>query len=1091
MKLFLQNVSKIILLFSILFTCSLIFAQENSTSLKEITGKVTHLKAALSDVNIINKSRNTGTKTNTVGNYSMHAKIGDKIQFSYVGFKTISITVEDVTKVLNIEMITQINELEEAVVTVKESERLEYERSTKGLKKFKTVGGVFHPNGPYGVGFMDGKDIHEGMSLAGILNANAAGVELIGGILRIRKGHAPVIWDLDGVIYRTKEPLIDYSIIKDMYLVRSGGYVRTHYGMYFGGVVIIRTIGGPYDDTKTQKEDVASQYTNKNYYKNDASTNYTNYSNNKLKEISGKITHLKAALTDVNIINKNRKTGTKTNTAGNYSMHAKVGDRLQFSYVGMKTVTIVVEDVTSILNIEMITKINELQEAVVILDRKPGKELERALKSEEKFTTSRGIIDPKASGFSIGFVDGEDLNSGYSSLANALNGKIAGINAGGVDVVIRDQFFEAIWDVDGVITDSEPSGIDLNNIKDVHILRAGGSTMKYGTLGRYGVVVVRTNGASFDNKATRKKDIASQYTNKNYYKEDANTNYSSYSQENTALLKEITGKVSYQNAPLPDVNILNKNQSRGAKTNAQGNYTIQARTGDELRFSYVGFKTVTITVEDIASILNIEMVIEITELDETVVKTNTNGREYRRAKRAEKKFNSSMGFFNPRTAGYAISFIDGEEVKPVYPSIKEALRGKIPGYKIDNQTGIAYLRGKNMSITQDYPVLWEVDGIVYDGEPVNLDLSQIKNVHALKSLAATTRYGGRGAGGVIVISTINGSFDAEESKKKNIADQYTNQDYYNDDAIVINKESFITNEYTKVLTDIKIKQKAFAYYNDSLKTTIKDYNTHIGIAQDFTNYYKDRNLSSQILKDLASKHNKNPEILKAIAFQMQEYDLKKDAIEIYKNIFKIRPKYAQSYRDLANAYTEDNQYKKAWKMYMSYLLKGNDVSGEGIGQILYNEMEWLYFNRKSQSAINVQFVPKSENIIDFRNDIRLVFEWNTSEAEFDLEFVNPQKQVYNFEHSLFKNQNLISDEKEKGYSSKEFIIDDVKQGQWLVNLTYKGNKKPEPTYLKVTKYYYWGKPNQHRKTSVYKLDKEHEKIQLYRLNKQSLLVSNK
>jgi uncharacterized protein YfaP (DUF2135 family) len=152
-------------------------------------------------------------------------------------------------------------------------------------------------------------------------------------------------------------------------------------------------------------------------------------------------------------------------------------------------------------------------------------------------------------------------------------------------------------------------------------------------------------------------------------------------------------------------------------------------------------------------------------------------------------------------------------------------------------------------------------------------------------------------------------------------------------------------------------------------------------------------------------------------------------------------------------------------------------------------MEWLYYNKKSQSAINVQFVPKSENIIDFRNDMRLVFEWNTSEAEFDLEFVNPQKQVYTFEHSLENNQELINDEKQKGYSSKEFIIDDVKQGQWLVNLTYKGNKKPEPTYLKVTTYYYWSKPNQHKKIAVYKLDKEFEKIQLYRLNKQSLLVA--
>jgi len=798
-----------------------------------------------------------------------------------------------------------------------------------------------------------------------------------------------------------------------------------------------------------------------------------------LKQINGKVTHRNAALSDVNIINKNRNTGTKTNSHGSYTIHAKPGDVLQFSYVGFKTLSITVEDITIVLNIEMVIQINELEEAVVIADRKHGKELERALKTGEKFNTSRGVFNPNAMGFKTGYIAGEDISTGYSSLIDALDGKLAGVNKDRLTGELKVSGRPVIWDIDGQIHNL-PQVFDFAQIIDIHVLKAGAS-LRYG--GNKAVIIVRTIKGIYDEEP-QKEDITSQYTNKNYYKDDAKTNYSNYSQENK-LLKEITGKVTYQNSALADVNIINKNQNTGTKSNAQGNYTIQVKTGDELQFSYVGMKTVNITIEDITSVLNIDMVIEITELEETVVKTNTSGKEYRRAKRAEKKFTSSMGSFDPKRAGYAVALIDGVEINIGNGTLTQALVGKLAGYYVDE--GKPFLRAGNMSITQSYPAIWDIDGAVYTEEP-QIDISLIKDIHVLKSLAAVNRYGSIANGGVIIVRTDQGSFDPNYKNKNNVADQYTNQDYYNDDAVEINKESFITNEYTRALTDLKIKQKAYAYYNDSLKATIKDYNTHIGLAQDFNNYYKDRNLSLQILNDLAIKHNRNPEILKAIAFQMQEYDLKKDVIEIYKIIFKLRPHYAQSYRDLANAFAEDHQYKKSWKLYMSYLLKGNDVSGEGIGQILYNEMEWLYFNRKSQSAINVQFVPKSENILDFRNDIRLVFEWNTSEAEFDLEFVNPDKQVYAFEHSLEKNQNLISDEKEKGYSSKEFIIDDVKQGQWLVNLTYKGNKKLEPTYLKVTTYYYWGKPNQHRKTEVYKLDKEHEKIQLYRLNKESLLV---
>ncbi|MCH7525650.1 MAG: hypothetical protein IIC74_11830, partial [Bacteroidetes bacterium] len=192
----------------------------------------------------------------------------------------------------------------------------------------------------------------------------------------------------------------------------------------------------------------------------------------------------------------------------------------------------------------------------------------------------------------------------------------------------------------------------------------------------------------------------------------------------------------------------------------------------------------------------------------------------------------------------------------------------------------------------------------------------------------------------------------------------------------------------------------------------------------------------------------------------------------------------------ANAYVENNQYKKAWRMYMSYLLQGNDVSGEGIGQILYNEMEFLYYNRRNQTDIKETFIPKSDNLFDFRNDVRLVFEWNTSEAEFDLEFVGPDLRVYVFEHSLANNQELITDEKQKGYSSKEFFIDDIGVGEWLVNITYFGNKKPEPTYFKVTQYFNWGKPNQTKKITVYKFQDEREKMQLLKLNKQLLVAKN-
>jgi len=808
----------------------------------------------------------------------------------------------------------------------------------------------------------------------------------------------------------------------------------------------------------------------------------TNAQNNAgtLKEINGKVTNLNAALTDVNIVIKNRNIGTKTNTKGEYSILAKTGDQIQYRYVGFKTITIVVEDITSILNVAMIIENNVLEEAVVKADKSPGRVLELATKKEKTIKTSRGTFNPETS--NVKYMDGENIDFRYRSLAQAIAHRFSGVSVVTINFIdyiyVRDNKKAAVWEVDGAVYDIEPP-IDLSQIKGIYIPMSNSAMVRWGGP----VIIVHTKyGYPADNEA-RKKEIAKKYTNKNYYKEDAVSYTNLETGINEIGKKEISGTVTNLNNGLADVNIIVNNKNKNYKTNVQGNYNIKANIGDFIQFRYMGFKTVTIIVEDITSILNIDMVTEINALDETVIATsNKPGATLKKEKKKKKKFFTARGKLDPDKAGYAVGYFDGVNLNNGYNNLTQALLGRVSGYYIKD--GKPYLRGTDTPF-MSAPAIWDIDGVIFTDEPT-LDLSQILDVHFLKSLASTNRYGSAGLGGVIVVSTKYNTFADQNNQKNDMASKFTNKNMYNDAAVALDIKNNYNNPFIDSLIAIKIKHKAFAYYRKNLKTNIKDYNTQINVAEAFKNYYKDPVLVRQILNDIAASHNKNPEILKIIAFKMQEYGYKKDAIGIYEKIYTLRPYYAQSYRDLANAYSENQQFNKAWKLYMSYLLQGKDVANEGIGNILYSEMEWLYFNRKYQALKNIQFTPKNKNFKDFRNDVRLVFEWNTSEAEFDLEFVNPDKQVYVFEHSLEKDQQLITDEKKKGYSSKEFVIDEMEEGEWLVNFTYHGNKKPEPTYLKVTTYYRWGNANQREKISVYKLEQEHTKLQLYKMDKRSL-----
>ena len=126
---------------------------------------------------------------------------------------------------------------------------------------------------------------------------------------------------------------------------------------------------------------------------------------------------------------------------------------------------------------------------------------------------------------------------------------------------------------------------------------------------------------------------------------------------------------------------------------------------------------------------------------------------------------------------------------------------------------------------------------------------------------------------------------------------------------------------------------------------------------------------------------------------------------------------------------------------------------------------------------------------DFKGT-RLVFEWSNSEAEFELQFVNPEKRYYKSKHSLVANAERIQSEKRSGFSSEEYLIDDTLRGNWLVNATYLGNKSLTPTYLKATVYYNYGSASQRKETKVFKLGLRNVNQQLFSVSNAVSMVAN-
>lgn len=208
----------------------------------------------------------------------------------------------------------------------------------------------------------------------------------------------------------------------------------------------------------------------------------------------------------------------------------------------------------------------------------------------------------------------------------------------------------------------------------------------------------------------------------------------------------IQGQVFEQSEPpypLAGVNISIKGTQLGTVSDAGGYFSIKAKRGDIIVFTYLGFKNYEYVVSRAIGNLNVSLIEDIEALDEVVV---TGFSE-------EKKLNSISSISSLNVSSNLLS-------KPV-TSMSQALQGGITGLSVNQGSGLPgadaatiKIRGVSSLQTNNDPLVL-VDGVPMDMN--NLDPTTIESVTVLKDAAAAAIYGARAANGVIVIKTKRGT----------------------------------------------------------------------------------------------------------------------------------------------------------------------------------------------------------------------------------------------------------------------------------------------------------------------------------------------
>ena len=534
----------------------------------------------------------------------------------------------------------------------------------------------------------------------------------------------------------------------------------------------------------------------------------------------------------------------------------------------------------------------------------------------------------------------------------------------------------------------------------------------------------------------------------------------------------IKGKIMDGDSPLEDVRIHRGDETTPVFTDSEGAYSIEAVPGDVLHYSFTGMKEYRVRVEDVTQFLNLVMIPEVNELEEVTVskKRKRSQQELAYEYRTNPDLiRTAFGIIDARTAPGRVRIISGDEIAPVGLCLLDVVRNRFTGvWAVGDcqRGGYITIRGLG-SVANPRVAIYDVDGQIFQDAPLWLDVNSIRRMAIVSSLAFNARYGSFGGGGVIIINTVQGQ--AAMPKNADLARLRNN--YLKDD--VPEENDLVTDapDYIKELKSAASLVEAKGIY-EKYKP---QYVASPYFFMDAYSYFASRNdgkgFAETILEENRYRYSNNPVLMKGVAYLLEEQGKTSEALELYKEIFIMRPHYSQSYLDLARAYRSAGEIGKAASMFARYkylLEEGFMSSSKEFWKVLQHESDNLLALEGKDIGQRV----RSLNILTdpyVDGSTRVVFEWNDSEAEFELQFVNPGDQFYTWKHTYAANEERIADEKDNGYSIAEYVIDGNLPGTWTVNAKYLGNKSLTPTYLKVTVYTSYGERSQQKQVRTFKM----------------------
>ena len=301
---------------------------------------------------------------------------------------------------------------------------------------------------------------------------------------------------------------------------------------------------------------------------------------------------------------------------------------------------------------------------------------------------------------------------------------------------------------------------------------------------------------------------------------------------------QVSGKVVDESGvEMPGVTVFLQGTKEGTQTDINGEFTMKARTGDQLRFTFIGYKTKIVSIRQ-KRVLNVALDPDSKTLDDVQV--------------------VAFGTQKKESVVSSITTVRPGDLKTSSSDLTTSFAGRIPGMVAWQTGGLPggltesemntkfYIRGiTSFQSGANTDPLILIDGV--ESSKVDLSRIQVEDIESfsvLKDASATAMYGARGANGVIKVTTKKGeegsvyttfryeSILTQPTRSIDVVDPITYMRMY--DQAQLTRNSMATPQYSVdyINKTASGKYPSWLYpHTDWYKQLFKDFawNQHAGI----------------------------------------------------------------------------------------------------------------------------------------------------------------------------------------------------------------------------------------------------------------------